>query len=102
MLRRLDIGSLGVGIAFIARLRGGAAHPALSHTHCDLRDRTEKRERRRQRRRGAGLAGEDRKEAKYETKKEAQRRHAQPNHTRHKKHKVNRCSDQKEKPLKSK
>lgn len=50
LLGRLDIRSLGVGIAFIARLRGGAPHSALSHTHCDLRER--QRERRKRRRRG--------------------------------------------------
>lgn len=39
LLWRLDICSLGVGIAFIARLRGGTPHLPLSHTHCDLRER---------------------------------------------------------------
>lgn len=39
LLGRLDICSLGVGIAFIARLRGGTPHSPLSHTHCDLRER---------------------------------------------------------------
>ena len=39
LLRRLDICSLGVGIAFIARLRGRTLHSPLSHTHCDLRER---------------------------------------------------------------
>lgn len=39
LLRRLDIGRLRVGIAFIARLSGGALHSALSHAHCDLRAR---------------------------------------------------------------
>lgn len=38
LLGRLDIRSLGEGIAFIARLRGGAPHSALSHTHRDLRE----------------------------------------------------------------
>lgn len=44
LLGRLDICSLGVGIAFIARLRGGTPHSALSHTHCDLRERDEEEE----------------------------------------------------------
>lgn len=39
LLGRLDICSLGVGIAFKARLRGGTPHSALCHTHCDLRER---------------------------------------------------------------
>lgn len=44
LLRRLDIRSLGVGIAFIARLRGGAPHSPLSHTHCDLGKRQKRTE----------------------------------------------------------
>lgn len=43
LLGRLDICSLGVGIAFIAGLWGGALHSPLSHIQCDLREKEMKR-----------------------------------------------------------
>lgn len=49
LLGRLDIRSLGEGIAFIARLRGGAPHSALSHTHRDLREERVGRKKRKNR-----------------------------------------------------
>lgn len=58
LIWRLDICSLGVGIAFIARLRGGAPHTALSHTHRDLRHRDREARKERERRRRSGQTDE--------------------------------------------
>lgn len=70
LLGRLDICSLGVGIAFIARLRRGTPHSPLSHTHCNLRERETETER-------EEVAGEDRGERRKECETRSERSKSQ-------------------------
>lgn len=71
LLGRLDICSLGVGIAFIARLRRGTPHSPLSHTHCNLRGR----ERDGDRERGGGRRGQRREEERHGAKDPQAKKH---------------------------
>lgn len=71
LLWRLDICSLGVGIAFIARLRGRTLHSPLSHIHCDLRGR-QRQEDERGTRWETGRRGEGRQEGRDRGRRSAE------------------------------
>ena len=95
LLGRLDICSLGVGIAFIARLRRGTPHSPLSHTHCNLRGR----ERDGDRERGGGRRGQRREEERHGAKDPQAKNHGRSRKWRSggRKERVARKRDEKEK-----